>query len=291
MEKSICLWQRFANGWRRWQRRIRPWLVAIVFIFAVSVYVGGIEPRWLEVTQTKVVLPSLPPEFAGYRIVQISDIHFRHGAMDKAMLDRIVTIANARQPDAIVLTGDYITRWPLPQEPDLQAAWQKLRATDGIFAVMGNHDRANFAMPLLVAFKKAGVAVLNNQIRTIVRNGQKLYIAGVDDVTYRLADLNPILADLPANEKAILLAHEPDIFDRVAATHRFGLQLSGHSHGGQVAIPFLPRFTPPLAKKYIAGIYRRDDSFLYVSRGLGVTEINARFNCRPEIAEITLTNQ
>jgi uncharacterized protein len=157
-------------------------------------------------------------------------------------------------------------------------------------SIMGNHDREeDHHISIERAFSKAKVNFLNNAVYSIDRHGNKLNIAGVDDVYFQRANLPLTIAQLPETGTNILLAHEPDFVDTAAATNRFGLQLSGHSHGGQIVIPFLPRVTALLAKKYISGHYHVGGTQLYVSSGVGTTGPGkARINCRPEISVIVL---
>jgi uncharacterized protein len=277
--------------WRRiLHRSHRFLLVAIVILFATSVYARGVEPRWFDIKKIDVKIAGLNPVFEGYKIVQLSDIHARSGIMDRQQLERVAKLTNLQQPDTIALTGDYITDSPELAEEMLANAFGQLKATDGVVAIMGNHDREeDNNIPLERAFKKGKVNFLNNAVYSIERQGHKLNIAGVDDVYFQRADLPLTISQLPQTGANILLAHEPDFVDTVAITNRFGLQLSGHSHGGQIVIPFLPRVKAELAKKYTNGLYKVDRMQLYVSSGVGTTGLpQARLNCRPEIAVIVL---
>jgi uncharacterized protein len=265
-------------------------LVAIAILFATSVYARGVEPRWFEIKTIDITIAGLNPVFEGYKIVQLSDLHARSGIMDRQQLEKVANIANQQEPDLIALTGDYITDNADKAEEMLANAFSQLKATDGVVSIMGNHDREeDYHIPLERAFSKAKVKFLNNTVYSIDRSGHKLNIAGVDDVYYERANLPQTIDKLPQTGTNILLAHEPDFIDIAAATNRFGLQLSGHSHGGQIVIPFLPRVTALLAKKYISGHYTVGGTQLYVSSGVGTTGIpQARINCRPEIAVIVL---
>ncbi len=133
-----------------------------------------------------------------------------------------------------------------------------------------------------------GVTELRNHVRTLSRNGASLHLCGIDSALEGEECLERVLDGLPKEGAAILLAHEPDCADTTAATGRFCLQLSGHSHGGQVRLPLLtPLFLPPLSRKYPGGLYRVGGMLLYTNRGLGARP-NLRFNCRPEITIFTL---
>ncbi len=272
-------------------RSVKVGLIAISILFAISIYARGIEPRWFDIKTIDLSIPGLDPAFEGYRIVQLTDIHARTGVMDRQMLERVAKLANEQQPDLIALTGDYITRTPDRAGEMLENAFSQLRAKDGIVAVMGNHERGygEDISPIEVALHAGKANILNNAVYSIDRQGSKLNIGGVDDVMFGLANLPKTIAQLPKTGTNILLAHEPDFGDTSAATGRFALQLSGHSHGGQIVLPFIPRVTPPLGKKYINGLYHIREMQLYVSPGVGTTGIpKSRFNCRPEISILVL---
>jgi uncharacterized protein len=277
--------------WRRiLHRSHRFLLVAIAILFATSVYARGVEPRWFDIKTIDVKIAGLNPVFEGYKIVQLSDLHARSGIMDRQQLERVAKLTNLQQPDTIALTGDYITDNPEQAEEMLANAFGQLKAPDGVVAIMGNHDREeDNNISLERAFVKGKVKFLNNSVYSIDRQGHKLNIAGVDDVYFQRADLPLTISQLPQTGTNILLAHEPDFVDTAATTNRFGLQLSGHSHGGQIVIPFLPIVKADLAKKYTNGLYKVDRMQLYVSSGVGTTGLpQARLNCRPEIAVIVL---
>jgi uncharacterized protein len=279
----------------RWRRILHKsskfLLVAIAILFATSVYARGVEPRWFNIKTIDVQIAGLNPAFEGYRIVQLSDIHARSGVMDRQELEKVANIANQQHPNLIALTGDYITDHPEKAEAMLTNTFRQLKAVDGVVAIMGNHDREekDDNVPLERAFAKANVRLLKNSVYSINKDGHKLNIAGVDDVFFKYADLPLTIAQLPQTGTNILLAHEPDFVDTTAATHKFVLQLSGHSHGGQIVIPFVPRLLPHMARKYVSGHHTIDGTQLYVSSGVGTTGLpQARINCRPEISVIVL---
>ncbi len=285
MHKNILMmrWRRLIFG------AIRLALVATAILFATSVYAQGVEPRWFAIKTIDVKLAGLDPAFEGYKIVQLTDLHARSAIMNRAALEKVARLANQQQPDLIALTGDYITRGADKSEEMLTNAFKQLKAKDGVVAIMGNHDRGEDSTPLERAFATSNIKLLNNAVHSIDRQGSLLNIAGVDDVWFQRADLPQTISQLPNTGANILLAHEPDFGDFAAASFRFELQLSGHSHGGQIVLPFAPRVTPPWGKKYINGLYQIGVMQLYVSPGVGTTgPPKARFNCRPEISVIVL---
>jgi uncharacterized protein len=285
MNKNILMmrWRRLILG------VIRFVSIAIAILFATSVYAQGVEPRWFAIKQIDVKLAGLDPAFEGYKIVQLTDLHARSAVMNRETLAKVARIATSQQPDLIALTGDYITRGASKSEEMLANAFSQLQAKDGVVAIMGNHDRGEDSSPIERALTAGKVKLLNNAVHSIERQGSRLNIAGVDDVWFHRANLPQTIAQLPNTGANILLAHEPDFGDIAAASYRFELQLSGHSHGGQIVLPFAPRVTPTWGKKYINGLYHLGVMQLYVSPGVGTTGLpKARFNCRPEISVIVL---
>lgn len=246
------------------------------------------EPYWLAVERVTVALSGLPDALRGLTIAQISDLHVGHflGQKDVA---RAVDVAQSLRPSLIVVTGDYVT---IAAEhaslctPELA----RLHAPLGVFFILGNHDHWTNAPVVMRILRDAGLSLLINNGRLVESNGSALWLAGVDDVWERHADLDRALAGAPKDVPKVLLAHEPDYADLVAADGRVSLQLSGHSHGGQVRLPFVGSpVLPYLATKYPWGLRRVVKMWLYTNRGIGVISPPVRFNCRPEVTLFTLT--
>jgi predicted MPP superfamily phosphohydrolase len=247
-----------------------------------------VEPRWDEVERIEMPLPRLEKPFDGYRIAQLSDIHLGDG-MSRARLEGIVAKTNALGADLIVITGDFVSgngpRWAA----DLTGALRGLHAPDGVLAVLGNHDIWADARVIRRALRDAGIRELPNDVHVLRRGHAQTFIVGADDPWYGKARVAPIARRLPPEGAAILLAHEPDFADVFCQLGRFDLQLSGHSHGGQVCAPFLgPIHLPKYGQKYPRGQYQVGDMILYTNRGIGSSGIPVRFNCRPEISLFTL---
>lgn len=251
-------------------------------------YARRIEPEWVEVSQRSFNLPRLDPAFDGFRLVHISDIHM-DGWMNEERLNGLVAQVNALQPDLVAITGDLVTRSHHDHYAELAQGLSGLRATHGSLAVLGNHDYYSGPGKVRQALKSAGVRELPNQVWTLQNGKANLNFAGLDCAYFGYDRLKRVLGQLPQDESAILLAHEPDTADTNAATGRFDVQLSGHSHGGQVVLPFVGApILPRLAQKYPYSYYPVQKMHLLVSRGLGMVHLPIRFNARPEISVITL---
>lgn len=250
----------------------------------------GVEPGWIATERHTLALPRLPVEFAGLKLAHISDIHMDEWMTAERVAD-IVARVNAETPDVIAITGDFVTHSPARFAPLLTATLAPLSAPLGVFAVLGNHDHWTHAPTVHAALTAAGITVLRNAVVPISRDRATMVVAGVDDVWVKRHDLEAVIQQLSDNDNApaILLAHEPDFAVTAAATGRFDLQLSGHSHGGQVVVPIYgPPVLPRLGKLFPAGHYSLAGMQLYTTRGLGMIPPRVRLNCRPEITILTL---
>lgn len=234
-----------------------------------------------------VAIAGLGPAFDGYRIVQISDLHMGHW-LNSERLEGVVTMINRLEPDLIAITGDFISYSLAQVEQEMTAALSRLQAQDGIVAVLGNHDHWFDPQGVRDVLRRAGVRELANDVLSLRREEVTLHIAGVDDILVGADDLQAVLARLPEEGPAILLAHEPDFADVSAATGRFALQLSGHSHGGQILIPSLGPLRGTLFRKYPLGRYQVGDMVQYTNPGIGTHVLRLRINVPPEITVITL---
>ncbi|MCP4358828.1 MAG: metallophosphoesterase [Chloroflexi bacterium] len=248
------------------------------------------QPHQFEIVPQTVSIPNLPLAFDGYRLVHISDIHMGHW-MTAERLHGVVQLVNAQQPDMIAITGDFVSYVLDGVLEDLEAGLSQFQARDGVTAVMGNHDHWLDVGRVRLTLHRAGVIELQNDVVTIPRGDALLHIAGVDDITVGADDLDAVLGILSAGSSAVLLAHEPDFADISAATGRFALQLSGHSHGGQIVLPIVGPFRGPMFKKYPHGRYQVGRMVQYTNRGLGTHTFRVRINCKPEITVITLKTQ
>lgn len=243
-----------------------------------------VEPSWLAVERVDVPLPNLPAELDGFTIVQLSDLH-RGPVMAQEDIARAAKLALQQEADLVVLTGDYVSE-SADYALSCAEALSPLLTSGDVLACVGNHDYWTDADAVARALTDAGITVLRNVAREVADG---LWVAAVDDVWEQHADLDKALERVPTGATVALLAHEPDYADEVAADGRVSLQISGHSHGGQVRLPFLkPPALPYLGTKYHTGRYRVGGMWLYVNRGVGMIMPAVRFNCRPEVTLLTL---
>ncbi len=265
-------------------------------------YATLIAPQWIEITEHDIPIDNLPSSFHGFSIVQLTDLH--HSSIVtldylKACLWKAVRL----QPDLVMLTGDYITRHEKYAVPLAQAI-QEIIIDAGIpvYAVLGNHDHWNDLSETSVgqlgnrwggdgetvfnALTHAGIRVLMNESVVLQRRADRLWLIGCDDFLSGGFDLDKALKYVPmsCNEPRLLLMHNPYPIESIAH-YGLDLVLSGHTHGLQVSLPFVP---PKIGRKYLAGLFHVGQSRLYVCRGLGVIGVPLRFMTRPEIAYFRL---
>ncbi len=263
-------------------------LATAAFGVGAAGYSLKIEPRWLRVVSRTLRLPRLPAAFDGFRLAQISDLHFGR-AVDPDYLIAACERTTALKPDAIAVTGDFVSTLEDDQADRVATAVSRLRAPLGVYATLGNHDWWNSATFVRAAVTQGGATLLTNASLPLERGGARLHFAGVDDIWEDRHDLAAALSAVPSGEAVVMLAHEPDYADTVAADGRVDLMLSGHSHGGQVRLPVRGALVlPPLARKYPAGWYQIGGLQLYTNRGLGTSDLAVRFYCPPEITVFTL---
>lgn len=252
-------------------------------------YGYNVEPHRIQVERVALALPRLPGAFDGLTIAHLSDLHLGPYVSEEHLL-RAVQMTNALKPDVIALTGDLVnSSWRFIQ-PCAEII-SKFEAPLGVYAVLGNHDYwVGFLELMLQQMQKARVTLLRNQAIPLTRGRSTIYLVGIDDLLQRLANVRRALDRVPSNACKIALMHEPDFAD-ISAQAEIDLQLSGHSHGGQVRLPFIgPLVLPKYGKKYPMGLYRVGNfTRLYTTRGVGVLPPAVRFNCPPEITLLTLT--
>lgn len=255
--------------------------------FATTYLATHDESQTLAVERLTIPIRGLPAALTGFRLVQISDIHlYPFTRLD--LVRRAVAAANDLQPDLTVLTGDFVWR-DVAAIFDLAPVLGSLNARHGVYAIRGNHELWTDAAVVEQGLQEVRIPLLNNAGVPVGEGQDLFFLAGLDDGWSGQPDLTTALASRPGQAPVILLMHEPDLADRYAADGRIALQLSGHSHGGQIRFPRLgPLILPYLARKYDMGLYRIGEMWLYTNRGLGVTNEPVRYNCPPEVTEITL---
>lgn len=268
---------------------------SILAIFGIGggtyYYARDIEPKMLHINNKTITSAKIPNAFHDFKIVQFSDTHIGfHYTLDQ--LKDLVAQINKQNPDLIVFTGDLV------DEPNtynwnhqLITVLRTLTAKQGKYWIYGNHDHGGYGTNVVKdTMEQADFQLLQNQHVTLNKDNDGIILAGIDDLMLGRPDLTKTLKQANPDLFTILLAHEPDFAD-TSVKYPVNIQLSGHSHGGQVRFPFIgDLYTPAYAEKYVQGKYsfNNGDLLLYVSRGIGTTRLPYRFLCKPEFNIYTL---
>lgn len=269
--------------------------VAGTAVVGLPLYAAEVSRHEISIEHRTIHLHRLPEAFHGFRIVQISDFHYGEFT-EPYFLREVVHHVNRLRADAVVLNGDYVTMGFMPPSRTISFADPCAEILSGIqcpllFAVLGNHD-SGFAEPAVKsALANHRLALLYNSQTPVERGGKRIWIAGTGDACAKQMDLDKAVpaASRTGAEPVVLTVHEPDVLPHVAR-YNVDLMLSGHTHGGQIRLPLVPPIhLPPLGKRYIEGLFQLGATQLYVNRGVGTVELPMRFNCPPEITEITLS--
>ena len=249
----------------------------------------------LQISNRTFAIANLPDAFLNFRIVQLSDIHMEEYT-EAWYLERVVAETNALNPDLILLTGDFVSRGPLDLQHSWRAAGVCAEILSGLkapqrYAILGNHDVAVGAEHVVMPLRAHGTPFLIDSYVAIERGNDRIWLCGMDDATTSPA-LSPTIPPDP-RAPVLLMCHEPDYVETLKADPKFtnvDLMLSGHSHGGQIRLPFVgPLILPPGGRIYPEGHYQFGRTQLYVNRGIGTVGVPFRFDCPSEITHISLT--
>ena len=267
-------------------------LLPFLFFVTILIWYSFIfEPNNIQIERISVKIENLPESFDNIKIVHLTDFH-SDGFSKREK--RVLKILENIDPDLIFITGDFIDH----SSKDLESCekfWSELsgRYQGKVFGVLGNHEHW-IKSPNITAIEglleKNGIPILNNENKKIFQGDEFIYLLGVDDPDSKKDDLPKAMIGTEENISKILLAHSPDIIDNLQG-EKVDLILAGHTHGGQIVIPFVKPFWVPTENhgKYVSGLFRVNDTNLYVNRGIGLSPaLPIRFNCSPEITVIKL---
>jgi len=254
-----------------------------------GIWAGAIEPDQLSTTRRELTLTRWPKALDGFKIAQLTDLHYRPGADDK-LLAKVIAAVEREAPDLIALTGDFVIH-ESSSLPELFRELKHISALHGIIASPGNHDRWYCSPSFLrKTIENSGASFLSNTGTTLSIKGEEIFITGIDSIWGGHPDPSKTWRGHKKHNPVIALVHEPDAFDHLRPDHRIDLQLSGHTHGGQCRVPLIG-YAPAkvkYGKNYIYGHFEKEQSQLWVGRGIGTVGIRVRFACAPELAILTL---
>lgn len=277
-------WRRLRNKWRG--RRI-----AIIFwslISGVLLYGFVIEPMRLVVRKTAITLTACPVEFSDMRVTVFSDLHVGPPHITLARLRSIVEEANATEADLILMPGDFVQTalgWRMAEPEAIAAELKRLRAKSGVFATLGNHDWWYDPTRVRKAFEKEGIRVLDDQAVKIERHGKTFWLAGFADKWAGHPNIEETLKQITDDAPAIAFTHNPGIFPAIPP--RITLTIAGHTHGGQIWLPFIGR--PVISDEpYAIGHYIEGGRHLFVTPGIGTSICPVRLGVPPEISILTI---
>ncbi|MBI5877848.1 MAG: metallophosphoesterase [Chloroflexi bacterium] len=263
------------------------------FWYALSTFTHAIGRLWRNPTQYEPVvehvdvpIAGLPGAFDGLKIAHMSDFHAGPHVYAET-LRRAAERTLSLGADLIALTGDFVHR-SIKYMPACADALGILRAPLGVHVVLGNHDYWSDVRVVARQLRRVGLHPMHNEARQLRHGDHALYVIGVDDVRFRRADLSRALDGVPDGAFKVMLVHEPDFADFAAPG--IALQLSGHSHGGQIRLPRIGALLlPSLGRKYPAGLQQTAHGmWVYTTRGVGVAMPPLRYHCPPEISLLTL---
>jgi uncharacterized protein len=268
------------------------WALSGAILLALGLWAFWLEPRRLIVHDETLELPHWPPALHGLRVALLSDLHVGSPYWQLQELEQLVDRVNREEPELILLAGDYLINgvafgtWTDPES--IAEALGKLRAPLGVIAVLGNHDWWNNGYRVRHALEAQGIVVLENEARAIERDQTRFFVVGLADLLTRRVRLDKAMSSVPAGDPFLVLVHEPDIFPSLPDDA--ALTLAGHTHGGQVRLPFLGRPVVPsrFGQRYAAGHVVEDGRHLFVTTGVGTSTWPVRFGVTPEIVILSL---
>jgi uncharacterized protein len=278
------------NGWRLWRKKWRRRRSFIFWspIIGVLLYGFVIEPMRLVERKTEIALQACPEQLRGMRLTVFSDLHVGPPHITLSRLRGIVETANATEADLILMPGDFVDtplRWRMAAPEEIAAELKKLKAKAGVFAVLGNHDWWIDAPRVRRAFEKEGIRVLDNQAVKIENGGKKFWLAGFADAWAGHPNIEGTLKQITDDAPVIAFTHNPQIFPSIPA--RVALTIAGHTHGGQIWLPFIGR--PVISDwPYHIGHIVEDGRHLFVTPGIGTSICPVRLGVPPEISILTI---
>jgi predicted MPP superfamily phosphohydrolase len=258
------------------------------------IYSIGIEPNELVVRNYDIAIPRWPAKLNGLKIAVLTDIHAGVLFIDTPKMRKIVDDTNATNPDLIFILGDFIaghTRIRHITPDEIMGALGGLKAKYGVYAVLGNHDWWYNGKAMQAAIHKTDIHLLENAAQPVDINGERIWIAGIEDMWTRRPNFMQALADVPDGAPVLALTHNPDIF--VKSPETINCLFAGHTHGGQVRLPVVGTLIVPsdFDSRFVQGHIIESGKHMFVSSGIGTSVAPIRFCVPPEISVVKLEGQ
>lgn len=257
-------------------------------------YAVFIEPRQLIVQHYSIALPHWSPKLNHLKVAVLTDLHVGCLSVPVSKLRRVIATTNAEHPDIIVMLGDFVAshgRKSALKPEEFVHELSALQAKYGVYTVLGNHDWWYNGEAVREELQKANIHVLENESAELIVNDTNLWIAGLADQWTRAPNITLALKQVPLGAPCLMLMHEPDLFREVPEF--VSLSLAGHTHGGQVALPFIgpPILPTEMGSKFARGLIVEGEKNYFVSSGVGTSVLPVRFCVPPEICVLDLTSQ
>lgn len=284
---------KFKNIKKRKSKKMFLTSVLLIFLAALLWYSLIFEPNNIQIERISIAIENLPEEFEGTKIAHLTDFHsYNFGEREKKVLEILEDV----DPDFVFITGDFIDN-KTEDINSCQEFWRELgnKYQGKIFGITGNHEYWNNDLDpedFKNLLEESGIIVLDNKNKKIFQDDEYIYLIGVDDPHTGNDNLEKAATGTEKDIPKILLAHSPDIVNDLESLEKenIDLILAGHTHGGQIVIPFVQPYWTPTKNhgKYASGLFKISDIYLYVNRGIGMAVLPVRFNCPPEITVIEL---
>lgn len=295
-QKKTTLKRFSGEQMKKWLKRISLGLLALLLaIGSMAAYAYFVEPSRLTIERVKLKVPNSGTALNGLKIVAISDIHGGSNNVPVTKLQNIVKLANAEEADLIVLLGDYVSQTEGKSSPlkmPVETIAENLKgfnAKYGVYGVIGNHDWWYDDRRVTAEFEKAGIRMLENEIEPIKIGDETVWLWGVEDYwRARRVPVENSFAKIPEKKNIIAITHNPDSL--LKAPREISVMLAGHSHGGQVWIPFYGRKNFSGDQRFVSGHTEVEGKHVFVTAGIGTSIVPLRFLTPPEITVITLSS-
>lgn len=269
---------------------IRFLFILLLIILLLLIYCRYEGTRGLITKEYKIETNSIPSSFDGLKVLHFSDLHYLR-VIDDNMLKKVVEEINLINPDIVIFTGDLIDKdfnINDKQKEQLITLLKSINSKYGKYSIIGNHDYIKDKEEIETIYNESNFILLQNTYDIIYNSeNEKIFLGGLDTYSYDKADIDKVMNYFKDNDNIdykIILVHEPDYIDTITSKYDVDLVLAGHSHNGQINIPFIKNFILPYgSQKYYKNYYNVDNTPLYISSGIGESRINLRFLNKPSI--------
>ncbi|BAL80741.1 metallophosphoesterase [Caldisericum exile] len=262
--------------------------IVILLISAIIIYGFFIEPNVIKITNIEYTSSKIEDSLNNFTIVHISDLHIKdYGVKEQFVVKSLITI----KPNMVVFTGDFIDDKKYLETLNQFLSAFRLSYEGPAFAVLGNWDYESSANAIEKLLNDYNITLLKNENTYYTFNSSSFYVIGVDDPITGHDDLDSALFRVNLNKFTLVLSHAPDIVTKFSSNLKFDLVLCGHTHGGQIGVPFISKKLAPTTTEYIKGLYNTQFGTIYVNRGIGTSVFKFRFLCPPELTVIKLKSE